>query len=215
MRNQRFHVFENSFRQDFSISGDGNVQGDSILPSDLRVLFSHYPGTSWNQGIYRILKPAEVSVWSARVREAFPEFHRQHVPFAFDWLGRVFAASTEMEAAHFVSKVFIFSILTDEVLEIPSSVESFHDVVLIENREAALEVALFERFIQQNHIETLPYDRCVGMSTPLFLGGTYSLENMEVEAIDTYWAITTQILFQVRGMADGESVRTVVTKNVS
>ncbi len=74
---------------------------------------------------------------------------------------------------------------TGEALEIPTSFVAFHNEELVDYRDAALASEFFCRW-SSAQLEKLPLDHsnCVGYRTPLFLGGSDTLDDLEVVDFD-------------------------------
>jgi len=125
-----------------------------------------FQGQTFSRGVYRVVLPENVLRWRDLIANAFPDFSGDFLPFGFDWLGRFFCLSLSAND----SLVLLFSPFSDEVLEIPGGIESFHNEVLVGQANAALEVSLFNGFLTKNVISCLGYEDCAGLSVLLFLG---------------------------------------------
>lgn len=56
------------------------------------------------------------------------------------------------------------------------------------------------------HPEPVPGGRCVGYRRPLFLGGTATVDNLEVVITEVYWSINGQIWRQVEDLPPGTPI---------
>jgi len=82
---------------------------------------------------------------------------------------------------------------TGQVLEIPAPFSRFHDEELVDYAEAALATSFFEVW-SATHRSVLGFGECAGYRTPLFLGGSDDVQNLELSDIDVYWTIVGQLL---------------------
>src|SRR3954471_6557722 len=86
-----FESFQQNFRRDLQ---DERAQGVEIFRPDipeLREFFAKFGGASFQDGLYRVIHPAELDEWQERICLAFPEFKGRITCFGFDWLGSTFA----------------------------------------------------------------------------------------------------------------------------
>ena len=165
-------------------------------------LFEAFSGASFNGGAYRILPPDEITNWKERITAAFPDFRNRFIPFGYDWLGRFFCLDVEREPQQ-EPLVLLFSNFTDEVLEIPANLCDFHNKILVGQREPALELCMFEKFLSATHIPCLSNTECAELVIPLYLGGTFTVENMKLSDTLAYWEISAQLLSQARSIDEG------------
>ncbi|PRH41387.1 DUF1851 domain-containing protein [Burkholderia vietnamiensis] len=191
-------AFDNSTAEP-SKSGDIDF-GYHLLDEFLRL----FGGNSFNDGIYRIVNSTSARQLNETVSVVFPAFSGRILCFAFDWLGRIFAVdsgrSSEGERA-----VVMFEPGTGEALEIPCNLISFHNGELIEYGDAALAENFFREWKSTQRSPS--YFECVGYKRPLFLGGSDSIDNLELIDMDVYWSISGQLIEQLRGAAAGTRVR--------
>jgi hypothetical protein len=174
-----------------------------ILGMDLELtqFFRAYSGVSFNNGLYRIHLLARMDAWTARVVEAFPGFRDRITCFACDWLGRQFALDhSRMEKAG--AMVLMFEPGTGESLDIAASFHTFHNQELVEHANEALALDFRgEWFASGGEIPSLC--ECIGYITPLFLGGSDSVENLELTDMEVYWSVSAQLISKVRNLPDG------------
>lgn len=200
-----FEIFEATYSRDAIEREDAPEEGSVPDLPYLSQLFAKYGGASFEGGLYRIMRPANLRRWQERIDLAFPEFGGRIVCFAYDWAGRVFALDTErLEGGH--AGVLMFEPGTGEVLRIPSNLQTFHDDELIEFGEAALGISFYEKW-RASGGDAPAYDQCIGYQRPLFLGGVDEIENLEISDLDVYWHITGQLIQQTRGLPPGTRVR--------
>lgn len=94
------------------------------------------------------------------------------------------------------------------MLETPCSAESFHEVELIDYREAALAESFFHSWLNAGGSPPLR-TQCVGYRQPLFLGGTDTVPNLELTDLNVYWDIAVQLLRQTRGLPGGTIINNI------
>ena len=104
--------------------------------------------------------------------------------FAYDWLGRQIA----FDRTRTISSELMISILepgTGEILEVPTGFINFMEQELIEYHEAALASSFYQEW--RNVEGSIPEpNQCVGYKIPLFLGGTDTVDNLEIIDLDVY-----------------------------
>lgn len=199
-----FKTFEASFSRD-RITLD-EMRGEGLIPDlpGLSQFFGEYGGASFEDGLYRIMRPVDLPRWQERVELGFPEFGDRVVCFAYDWAGRVFSLDTErLEDGQ--AGVLMLEPGTGEVLRIPSNLRTFHNSELIEFGEAALGTSFYEQWRASGGVAPA-YDECIGYRKPLFLSGVDEVENLEVSELEVYWHVMGQLIEKTRGLPLGTSV---------
>ena len=129
-------------------------------------------------------------------------------PFGYDWMGRFFC----LDGARVIKDepaVLLLEPSSQNAYEIPATLIDFYDGILIENAEQALEVELFEEWRSKNERINLSMPECVGCRVPLFLGGQFCLENLELIDLKLYWNIVSQISKQAEKYPEGTSIDSV------
>lgn len=200
-----FDVFNTAFLPD---ERENKVQ---VMPSmalyadgQLRELLTSHGGNSFNQGLYRIISFGDVAYWSNLVLSAFPSFSGRVTCFGVDWLGRVFGTdSARLEDMR--PGVVMLEPGTGEALEIPCNIESFHENELIQYQEAALAVGFYRQWRARGG--ALPDNtQCIGYKKPLFLGGSDTVDNLELSDLDVYWTISAELIQKTKGLPPGASI---------
>jgi len=192
-------VFER-FRENFELDDKTRI-GPTGVPSkssaaDLPALLQAFGGCSFQNGLYRIILPDDVSLWRERLTLGFPDYATRATPFGFDWLGRVFALDSQ-RIIDGQDAVLMFEPGTGEVLEIPGNLASFHKDELVDEADAALAASFYKSWRMAGGAAP-NYDECIGYMTPLFLGGADEFENLEVTDLDVYWHVHGQLILRVR-----------------
>lgn len=175
--------------------GDIKFNLNSEDEIDVVALFSCFNGASFNDGELRIVDANNIRQWQENILKIFDIGVETTVPLAYDWLGRIFCfqVATPENPRH----IKMYVPYSANSFEIPCSLEDFFNNVLINNREAAIEAALFSHFKKSLKFHSLPNNKCVGLIKPTFLGGDLSIENMEISDIEVYWDILGQIFGQI------------------
>ncbi len=94
---------------------------------------------------------------------------------------------------------------TGDALEIPCSIDTFHDEELIEYGDAALASDFHKRWLDDGG-SAPGYGQCVGYKKPLFLGGADELINLEMSDIDVYWHLMGQLILKAKGLPPGTPI---------
>jgi hypothetical protein len=160
-------------------------------------LAARFAGCTFEDGLYRIHDAASGPKGMELLADAFPEFAARSCPFAYDWLGRQFAVDGDREEAG-EALVLLMEPGTGQALEIPFDLVAFHEQ-LDDLREPALAQAFFLEWSEASGATPLKPEDCVGYKVPLFLGGSDTVDNLEVVDMDVYWTLSGQLLEGVRG----------------
>ena len=199
-----FEIFQRNFAKDIALS----VQGGGATPlasvPGWSNLIDHFGGSSFDQGLYRVIRASDVDEWNARIAIAFPDFNGRVSCFGFDWLGRVLALDSK-RVENGQPGVVMFELGTGEALEVPCDVVSFHEEELIEYKDAALASDFHRRWLSAGGAAP-KYDQCIGYKKPLFLGGPDELGNLELSDIDVYWHLMGQLVAKAKGLPPGSPV---------
>jgi hypothetical protein len=155
-------------------------------------------GCSFGGGIYRIHSHAS----AFEVRSALQlGFNVADVwPFGFDWLGRQFCAVGD--------SVELLEPGTGLRLAIPMSVSRFHGQELFTNHDAAVASTFFDRWLAAGNPGP-GFHECVGYRVPLFLGGSDTIENLELIDAAVYWHLSSQLLAASRSLPPGSHIHDV------
>ena len=101
-------------------------------------LFAFANAASFNCGVYRVVNLEDVQFWKGAITSVFPKFAERIIPFGYDWLGRFFALDKgRMEQGQ--PLILLFSPFTNEVLELPAGLIDFHNNILVDQSEPAVE----------------------------------------------------------------------------
>lgn len=158
-------------------------------------------------GAYRLHRTEDVEKYTALAAAAFPEFAKRITCFGSSWLGCQFATDEERIVGG-ERQVLLLEPGTGEVLQIPAGFDTFHTGELIAHPDAVAARSFFDQWLSADGTAPL-YDQCVAYQRPLFLGGADEITNLHLTDFEVYWAITAQILEQVRGLPVGTRIKSV------
>lgn len=161
-------------------------------------------GINLGGGLLRFVNQAGGPIAQQAVNEAFPQFSERAVPFARDWLGRHFALDRARKAGETLA-LLLLEPGSGEVFEIDDTFEEFLDGDLIEAPDTYLESDLFDSWLRAGG--GVPNaEQCVGFKVPLFLGGSGSVENLELSDVQVYWGICGQLWAATKDLPTGTSI---------
>ncbi len=144
---------------------------------------------SFGNGVYRVFDDTNIDKWKRIITEGYPDFENCFEPFAYDWLGNCFALDLRSRTK---GNVLMFEIGTADVLEIPCNFMNFHEEEIPLYHDACLASSFFNNW-RINNKNDLQKDKCVGYKIPLFLGGTDTVDNLEINDMEVYWYICTAV----------------------
>jgi Domain of unknown function (DUF1851) len=82
---------------------------------------------------------------------------------------------------------------------------AFHDELLVEDPESALNLELYAQWRAAGGAIPEPHE-CVELAVPLFLGGDQDLSNLALTDMAVHWAVTAQLLDQARRRSPGTQI---------
>jgi len=161
-------------------------------------------GKTFCHGLYRVLRGDQVLESKEAMEGVFPEFVKRIVPFGYDWLGRHFAVDLgRVEGG--VPQVLMLEVGAGEAMQIPSSIEDFHNIEIVNHANDALSFQFWKRWRETNP-NALAYSECVGYKVPLFLGGNDNLSNLEIIDLSVYVHICGQLRHKTLSLSDGQTI---------
>lgn len=206
-----YDIFRNVFSCDYRVINEplsvSEVKTDMYGLAELMLEFG---GCSFDNSLYRVMKPDSIKEWNQTVEDAFPNFVGRVQCFGYDWLGRIFALdSGRLEEGK--PGVVMFEPGTGQALEIPCNIVSFHNQELVEYQEEALALAFRAQWLTRGAAPS--YDECIGYRKPLFLGGQDVLDNLESSNLDVYWTLTGQMIKKAKGLPLGTRLGKISSNN--
>jgi hypothetical protein len=172
----------NEFEKFFNLSTE---EDDPSANGTLTLFRRKYNGMSLGDGIFRVFRDDDIEKWRQIITEAYPELVFCFEPFAYDWLGRCFAIDLRNGTR---DNVFLIEIGTADVLEIPLRFIDFIENEIPLNHEACLATSFFGKWKKGNPND-LQHDKCAGYKIPLFLGGSDTIDNLELSDMEVYWYV--------------------------
>ena len=160
-------------------------------------------GRSFNQSLYRIFMPADISKWNKKVCKLFPDFENEVICFGFDWLGRIFALD-KSRIQNKQMQVVLLDPSSAEAFEIPCDFNEFHNNELVNYAEQALAEEFYKEYLQQNNPQP-GYNQCISYITPIFLGGDDYLHNLVCSDMEIYWEVCSEMLASAVRQAQRDS----------
>jgi hypothetical protein len=196
------------FTSKFEITADVGNSHDAIPPncggSKFLEIIADLGGKTFCDGLYRVLRGDQVLASVEAMEGVFPEFAKRIVPFGYDWLGRHFAVDLgRVESG--APQVLMLEVGAGEAMQIPTSIEDFHNIELVNHSDDALSVPFWKRWRESNS-KLLPYSECVGYKVPLFLGGKDDLPNLEIIDLSVYVHICGQLRNKTLSLSAGQSI---------
>ncbi|TIO10575.1 T6SS immunity protein Tdi1 domain-containing protein [Mesorhizobium sp.] len=199
-----FEIFRQNFAVDARLPSDGDDVSQDTRVAGLNELFASFGGASFKQGLYRIIRAQDMAAWNARVSLGFPEFSERITCFGYDWQGSAFAVDKQrLEQGE--PGVLMFEPGTGKALKIPANIQTFHEVQVIQNADAALAANIYADWREAGGAEPA-YAQCIGYKRPLFLSGEDAIENMELSDLEVYWHLMGQLIAKVKGLPPGTPV---------
>jgi len=197
-----------SFTEKFKITADAGNSAIT-LPFDCGdrkylELINAFGGKTFCDGLYRVLRGDQVLTAVEAIEGVFPELARRIVPFGYDWLGRHFVVDLG-RIADGVPQVLMLEVGAGEAMQIPASIEDFHNIELVNFADDALSVPFWNRWREINS-DPLPYQDCAGYKIPLFLGGADDVFNLETINMSVYVHICGQLRNKTLSLPDGQSI---------
>ena len=199
------------FSNKFKITADAG-NSDIALPPDCgdpkcSEIIAAFGGKTFCYGLYRILRGDQISEATEAMEGVFPEFSKRIVPFGYDWLGRYFAVDLGRISGG-APQVLMLEVGAGEAMQIPTSIEDFHNIELVNYVDDALAFLFWNQW-RENNSKPLAYSTCVGYKVPLFLGGADDLTNLEIIDLSVYVHICGQLRSKILSLPAGQTIRRI------
>lgn len=197
---------EVTLRVDVGVAGTGGV----FVPANVGSVFADagYCGHSFNEGLLRFHDSESAPVFREYVRDAFPAMVSADADVvAFDWQGRQIVATSQGDPSDPV--LVVADIGRGEVGEF-GTLSEFTGILRHDDMVAEVFAEPFYREWKASvgaPDAGLPFADSVGFSVPLYVGGEYTVGNLELVDTDVLWGIGSQIWAQVRDLPPGTPVR--------
>lgn len=183
---------------------------DQCIAAGWSELIEAHGGTSFRSGLYRLHDSPTGQRADRYIAARFPNGHHHLYAFGRDWMGRQFALGNQRLAQDGEPLVQLLDLVTGDRYEIDSTFREFHNVVLLEKTDSALDVVMFEAFSKANPASIpLALDQIVGYRIPLMLGGEHSVSNMEVADVEVEMELVLQAEAQLSNVEEGVRIEEV------
>jgi hypothetical protein len=141
---------------------------------------------------------------SRLVKDAYPEFGGQIVSIAEDWMGRQFAV--RLPRVGFVgAQVLLFEPGSGDAYELDCGLRELFESELENDPVTYLALDLYREWREADSTPLSP-GKCVGFKVPLFLGGSGSVDNLEISDVQVYWDILGQLRAATRDSPPGSKI---------
>ncbi|QDU32796.1 hypothetical protein KS4_08320 [Poriferisphaera corsica] len=181
------------------------------VDNDLKSVVETIGGTSYNNGLYTVLSADEIQPVTKLVYCIFPKSQGRCVAFSRDWLGRIFVIDHK-NTVNGKPTILLIEPGTGEALEIPFDIISFHSQALIDHQDDALAYPFFTEWYS-TYNQHFNYQQCVGYKTPLFLGGSDTIDNLEITDFQLYVDLCSQLLHKTTSIKNGQRVNDIIIKS--
>lgn len=187
----KYARFFSTFKLTKQFSGDLPAITDSVAVSGIRELKAGV----YNHGIYQIVTSVESVELGVMIESVFPTVAGKIVPFAVDWMGRVFAIDSSLCDLHEAATVTCFDLAEPSSFTTNANFDDFHNSVAVDMTDELLNINQLHQWTASH---SLPEDgvSCIGYKIPLFMGGLDEIDNMELSIRSVYLHLLTE-LFKV------------------
>ncbi len=203
------------FLEKFSITNDvGSSSFESskeLVSEDLVETIRELGGKTFNNGVYRVLTGKKIPEMTKELCNVFPECKNNIMCFGYDWLGRSFAVRLKSKRGEKGLQVLLLEPGAGEIMEISASIVDFHNYELVNHANDALAIDFYK---QWQSINNKPIDpsQCVGYKVPLFLGGSDTIDNLELIDMDVYIEICGQLRNKIIDLPEGKTIKEITIR---
>lgn len=157
--------------------------------------FELFSGISFNGGLYHVLPYENIDGATNAIQNAFPQFAKRIIVFAFDWLGRAFAIDGARRLDN-EPLILMFDLSNNEVVEVPCTFIQFHNEELVTYTNDLLASEYFQSYLVSGGRRPAP-NECCASKVPSFLGGSHAVCDLEIIDVYVFWHITGQLLLKL------------------
>jgi len=195
--------FKNKFKLDLDVSLGQKIEIQHYFPSELIDIFEEYGGCSIENGLYRFHTFKSSEEWALIITEYFEKYKKLIYPFGFDWMGRQFCFCPYNDL------IYMFDPATGGDYELKQHPFLLHDDDFVNDTEDMLSANLFAKVLKYNKMSSIPFNECLGYKLPLFLGGKDEIENYELQDMEVYWHIDSQLYKQAKELPPGTKIENI------
>jgi len=202
---QMFKVFQQKPFQDRPLGSLPSVD------SEFFECIGRLGGKSYGDGAYQVFDAVEVYEATNDVGRLFPEYEGSIAVFGCDWLGRFFATDARrMESGK--PLMLMLETGAGEAMQIPVSISTFHNEEIVEYADDILALDFFRQWRSMSK-KTINLAECMGYKIPLFLGGSDTVENLEIIDRRVYVELCAQLRNKTLTLNEGQSVGLIKIDN--
>jgi hypothetical protein len=203
------------FFSKYSVSHDlGNTPRPGVLPpfvtGDAAGCIDELGGKTFNAGVYRVYRWADIEIATKRVCSMFPALTGSIFVFAADWLGQQFAINAK-QIVNGVPTVVFYNFGIPDCSYTDTDIYTFHTHEMVDCPNDAVAEGYFKSW-QEFAPAPISPGQCVGYKIPLFLGGKDVLENLNLSDMDVYLSVCRDLYYAVRNLPEGTPVDDVVAR---
>ncbi|RKR76406.1 T6SS immunity protein Tdi1 domain-containing protein [Frondihabitans australicus] len=197
------------------LTPDETVYGDltTWAPAPFGSLFAdaNYCGRSFDRGLLRFHNAESGAEAQELVTAAFT---RDVAPgtafFAIDWLGRQFGARPARPGEGDGQPVVVIAnVGSGEYEGEVAPLDEFIGFLGSDAAATTLGAEAYAAWREANGAPQLDFDECLGYRIPLFLGGTDSPDNVELNDVSVYWTLVGQVFDRSRDLPEGTRITSV------
>lgn len=163
-------------------------------------------GVSANQGLLRFHDATSGPIAQNFLNEAYAPRGLSADTFAFDWMARQFAVTTQPIADDQPSgsdRMVVVLDPSDMSVTPWVPMEQFEQALGVPLAQEFLREDLFRNWLYANRLERLAFDRCAGVTVPAFYGGEATIANLDHNDIDVYLTFIQQLWARAAQQAPG------------
>lgn len=218
MRMKKFNKFQKNYQSDslpenarITLSETEQIRYIGYKPNGYAEFLTNVAQSSFEKGLIRFLLPQEslfpsLYTWNSSNGwiDSWKGYQKRLFVFAYDWLGRQISFDRE----RIISGEPMIAILepgTGELLEVPVNFMEFIEKELIEYPDAALASDFYKIWLSGGGDIPTP-EKCIGYKIPLFLGGTDTVDNLEIVDINIYVQICGYLFHEVLALKPGQKI---------
>jgi hypothetical protein len=155
-------------------------------------------GRSINHGLLRFHDAASAPAAQDAVDGMFRTRGLDADVFAFDWLARQFAVTSQLTVDGAPDRTGMLRTVAvldpfDGSITPWVDVESFEHALSVPLAQDFLQPDLFARWMDTAGITQLDFDSCAGASVPGFYGGKREISNLTLDSVEVYLSFTRQL----------------------
>lgn len=204
----KFAQFFNNYELTID-SMDDNIEFrmPEFADNDFHDCIRELGGKTFHCGLYRVWNGHQILQATKSMKKVFPELEKRILCFGYDWLGRCFAIDKARKENN-KPLILLLEPGAGESMQIPVPIIDFHNEELVNYGNDALAIDFFENWQATNNIVIQP-NECVGYKIPLFLGGSDTVDNLEIIDMDIYIHICGQLRNKAMQLPNGATIHKI------